>query len=219
MATRYNKSTNPTCGVDLTGWFGGSVTRLTGLSGPPRTTGGRVSIAGAFENSIAGGYALAASGIAGGETVTVVGWVRTSVSRVLRIAISVYDGGSFVATSSTFTDFTPGANTWTQVRHTGTVPGGTWDSIHLHVDAPGAVSSNVDLSSVRIEEVNDNTLVYADGASGSGWAWDGTADQSSSTQPDGLSAAATATTTATATATASTGGATAAATRGFLVLL
>jgi len=182
---RFNRSPNPSAGVDLTGWRGsGTRTRLTGLSGTPRTTGVSVPLTVAsFGASLGCPPAVAASG----QSWTGVGWVRSSVARTVRVGLVTWQSGAFVAGGGVgSTDVALSAGTWTQIRVTGTLGTAAFNEANLHVDLPtsNAFGGTLSVSSVRIEQVTDAALVYADGDSGSGWTWDGTAGSSSSTLPD-----------------------------------
>jgi hypothetical protein len=180
---RYNKSLNPSAANNVTDWRGNSPTRITGLSGPPRSTGGRVTAGtGSFSGYISAGYA---AGAAAGQAWTGVGYFRTSVARTVRYYFALWNNGSFVATTAA-NDVSATANQWYGYRVRATLPSGTYNEITFHLDVPTSASSSgsLDLSSVRLEQVDDATMEYGDGDSGSGWSWDGTAGNSTSTQQD-----------------------------------
>lgn len=178
---RINAGTNPTAGVDLTNLRGNSgLARVTGLVGPPRSTGTQVTVGtGAFSGFMSVG---AATGFTAGEIWSAVKWVHITRARALRIYLAVYNGSSFVATQATGRlDLTPVASTWTQVRVVQAVPSGTATHLNLHTDVPVSDTASMTLteSSTRLERIDDPSIVYADGAS-PGWGWDGTAHLSSS---------------------------------------
>lgn len=180
-----NEARNPSCAVDTSLLLGSGITRLTGLSGPPRSTGARISVStGPWTNSLSSGMA---TGAAAGETWSAVIWVRTSIARQIRIYFATWNGTSFVATQDTDrVDVTPAANTWTQYRLVQTIPAGTFTQLGVHIDFPasGSATTDVDVSSVRLEKVNDPAITYADGDT-AGWDWDGTAGLSTSFEVEG----------------------------------
>lgn len=181
---RFNKCPNPSAKNDVTGWLGaGTRTRVTGLSGPPRTTGGRVNTTTAsFGQSLSAAPAPAASG----QTWTGVGYFHTSVARTVRFHFGLWNNGSFV-TSTAATDVAAAANQWYGYRIQGTLPGGTYNQVTFHLDLPTTASASgaLTLSSVRLEQINDATMLYGDGDdTADGWVWDGTAGNSTSTQQD-----------------------------------
>lgn len=180
---RSNLAVNPSAINGAAGWqTGGEITRLTGLTGTPRPTGAAITISGAWTSSLAGGRASA--GLTAGDTVSAVGWVRTSVARALRLYLSVYRGATFLATVQTGrVDIDANADTWYRVRLVQALPGGDWDGVYFHIDGPTNATSTISLSSVRIEKTDDPNLDYADGDT-PGWAWDGTAGDSTSAEAD-----------------------------------
>lgn len=180
---RYNKSPNPSCANNLTGLRGNETrTRLTGLTGTPRTTGASVSMpTTSFSASIGG----AASGCAPGQTWTGVGWVRSSVGRTIRIDLVKWNNGTFVSATN-FTDTALTADVWTKVRIVATLGSGTYNEVNWHADLPtSGTAGTLSISSWRLEQVSDTTLEYGDGDdTADGWSWDGTAGNSTSTQSD-----------------------------------
>lgn len=187
---RYSRSPNPTATNNVTGWLGsGTRSRITGLSGIPRTTGGRVSVtSSSFSASLSCAPAVASAG----QVWTAVGYFRTSVARTVRYYLACWNNGTFVTTTSA-NDVSAGANTWYGFRLTGlTLPSGTYNQVSFHLDIPtsAASSGTLDLSSCRLEQINDGTLLYNDGDSGSPWSWDGDAGNSTSTAADDESATA-----------------------------
>lgn len=173
-----NLCPNPSCTNNVTGWLGSSPARITGLTGTPRTTGASVSMGtGSFSSSLGCATAVASSG----QTWTAVGWVRSSVARTIRVALVTWQGTSFVSGGGTgATDIALAADTWTQVRVTGTLGSATFDGVNYHLDLPTTgTAGTLSLSSCRLEMVSDPTLVYADGDT-AGWTWDGTAGNSTS---------------------------------------
>lgn len=184
---RYNKSPNPSAIVDLTGWLGsGTRTRLTGLSGPPRTTGASVPFTTASFSASLG--CSPATGAAAGQVWTGVGWIRSSVARTIRAALVTWNGTTFVGGGGTgIVDTALSANVWTQVRVTGTLNAATYTGVNFHLDIPATgTAGTLSLSSCRVEQISDAALTYADGDSGSGWVWDGTTGASTSTLPDAV---------------------------------
>lgn len=176
-----NLSVNPTAAVDASDWVGsGTRTLLTGLSGPPRTTGASVSFTTA-SYSASLGAGLAATTVLG--TWTGVCWLRSSVARSVQVALGTFNGSTFVSangyTGANTVSLT--ANTWTQVRALGTLTGsGAFTGVGIIVDLPSTGTAGVlSLSSQRMDNYSDSALTYADGAT-SGWAWDGTAHKSAS---------------------------------------
>jgi hypothetical protein len=123
---------------------------------------------------------------ASGQTWTGVGWIRSSVARTIRAALVTWQGTTFVSGGGTgIVDTALSANVWTQVRVTGTLNVATFNGVNFHLDIPAAgTAGTLSLSSCRIEQITDAALTYADGDSGSGWAWDGTVGSSTSTQSD-----------------------------------
>lgn len=176
---RTNLATKPTAGNGVSGWqFAGEPQHLTGITWAPRPTGAAVTMAGAYTASVAGGRAT--GGLAAGDTVSLLGWVHTSVTRTLRCYASVYRGSTFVATVSTGkVDLAATGGTGYPVQLVQVLPGGDWDAVYFHIDGPTDVSSTVALSSVRIEKINDPALTYADGDT-TGWEWSGAPGDSTS---------------------------------------
>lgn len=181
-----NLTANPSCAVDTTNWTGGSApTRLTGLTGTPRTTGASVPMsASAWASHFrVGGFASTTKNV----TYTCVGWFRSSVTRTHRFYMSLYNGASTFVQTTTASDVSLTANTWTQVRFIATVPStaGNHTLKYIHVDIPTAgTAGTLSASSIRIDQVSDNALTFADGDT-SGWAWDGTTGASTSTEGAG----------------------------------
>jgi hypothetical protein len=182
---RYNKCSNPSAAISASGYFSSlTVSRITGLSGPPRTTGVQISIPGGT-----GAYAtsLEAPRIAAvaGQSWTMVGWVRSSVARRVDVSITGYTSGGAYLNNGPITQVNLVANVWTQIRVQATLSGATLALISFNIDFPISVGSThtVGLSSARYEQVSDAALTYADGDD-SGWLWDGTAGSSTSTFPD-----------------------------------
>jgi hypothetical protein len=180
--TRYNKASNPSAANDATGWRGaGTRARVTGLTGTPRATGVQVATtANAFERSVGSPAAACAPG----QTWTGVCHIAHSVSRTVRVDLVRWNNGVYVGSTSV-TDVTA-TSTFQQVRITATLPAGTYNEVTIHADVPGSgTAGNLTMSSARIEQVSDSTLVYGDGDdAASGWTWDGTAGNSTSTQGD-----------------------------------
>lgn len=173
-----NLATNPTCDNNVTGWMDQAPTRVTGLSGPPRTTGAQLSVgAGAFAASMAIGSA--ADTVAGANWNVVV-WVRFSVTRTFTVYLSVYNTTTFVNTSTAGVNQSFTANTWTQVQFSDVTPAGTFNTVCTHFDFPTAgTAGTLTASSCRMDKASAATLTYADGAT-AGWVWDGTAGNSTS---------------------------------------
>jgi hypothetical protein len=186
---RFNKCPNPSSANNVTGYTAQStVTQLDGQLGEdglPRDTAAQITIAsgtGAFGNNLAAPKTPASTG----QTWTVVAWVMSSVARSVILNISVYNSsnqnvGDFGTTVSLQ------AGRWTQVRATDTISGTGITQLAANIDLPSSVSgsSTLAISSVRYEQIDDDTLTYADGDSGGGWKWDGTPGSSTSTLPDG----------------------------------
>lgn len=179
---RLNQCINPSCANDVTGWLDSVPTRVTGLSGPPKTTGGQLAIpAGAFSASLAVGSAASS---ALNVPWSIVCWVRFSVTRSFQVLLSHYQSGAFVNTQGPGVTQSFTANTWTEVKFTGnSLASGTFNTVCVHFDFPTAgTAGTLTVSSVRMEQITD-TLTYTDGDS-AGWAWTGTAGNSTSTSVD-----------------------------------
>lgn len=181
---RFNKNVNPSAANDVTGWtgFAATVSRATGLSGPPRSTGGSIP-------APTGAYSVAMSSaratVAPSTTWTGVAWLHTTVARTVRMSLTVWSGTT-IGDIKQFIDTSLAAATWTQVRVRGPLGTGTFDGLSAHLDLPtsAASSGTLTMSSVRLEQVDDSALAYADGAT-SGWVWDGTAGNSTSQEGAG----------------------------------
>lgn len=180
---RANSAVNPSCANNLVRWAESgqpAFTRLTGLSGPPRTTGASSPYsAGAFTGFICGGGAF---GAVAGETWSVVAWVRTSVARSLSMFVSLYNSSDAFINGIAGTTINPAAGVWTEWKLVFTIPSGlgAWTNMRAHVDLPTSASAGtLSMSSVRFEKISDAALTYADGATAN-WVWDGTAGSSTS---------------------------------------
>lgn len=177
---RQNQSANPSCANNTTNWASNvAVTRVTGLSGPPRTTGASVTTgAGAFNGHFRMG---AVNDTSKGTTWTCLAWVRSAVARTFRPLMSLYNGTTLVSThTSSIGDQALAANVWAEWVFTVTVPAaaGNHTLKYLHIDYPVAgTAGTLTGSSVRIEQVSDLSMDYADGDS-AGWTWLGTAGNS-----------------------------------------
>lgn len=181
---RYNKNPNPSAHNNVTGWFSNvAISRVTGLSGPPRSTGASVNTTTA---SFGQHLASAAAPAAPGQVWTGVVYFRTSVARTIRYYFGTRNNGSFVSTTAA-TDVAAAANTWYGYRIQATLPSGTFNQVTVHLDLPNtaAASGTLVMSSVRLEQINDAAMLYGDGDdTADGWVWDGTAGNSTSTQQD-----------------------------------
>jgi hypothetical protein len=108
----------------------------------------------------------------------------------VRIYFALWNNGSFVATTTANDIGTSSitANTWYGFRIRATLPSGTYNQITYHLDLPTSASAGtLDLSSVRLEQIDDATMLYADGAdTADGWSWDDAtlAGNTTSTQQD-----------------------------------
>jgi hypothetical protein len=185
---RFNKCPNPSAANNTTGYTansGTTITRLTGQSGPPRPTG--VSIPGASSDPFGQHLGGPKTPAAAGQTWSMVAWIRSSVARSIILNISAYNAAGDYVSDFGGVSVSLAANTWTQVRVDDTISGSTIAQVAANIDLPTAVTTahTIAMSSVRYEQINDSTLTYADGDSGGGWKWDGTAGSSTSTLPDG----------------------------------
>lgn len=164
--------TNPACGLNTTGWAptGGTLSRLTALTGIPRTEGARVTSTGTA--NVTNRFLGAIGDIVAGGKLYLSSYVRcSSALRSIGTIIDWYNGASYVS-SSGGTFATLAANTWVRRSEALTVPASInrWQ-VTVQMNTP-AVSDTVDITCVLLEP--DIVLnAYADGES-PGWVWAGT---------------------------------------------
>lgn len=186
-----NLDPNPSCANNLTGRMStvtGTPTRVTGLGGAwVRPTASRATTSGAY--ATLNGAQYNAGTDLGGRTFSVV--VQCSYGTVPASDagpfVQCFDSaGTYTANLAAVTPAITAGGVMTTVL-VGTAPAGTTRlaaAMYAGNTPSGLVMT---LGAIRIDEVNDPALAYADGGSGNGWAWDGTAGSSTSTQtvPDG----------------------------------
>lgn len=182
MSTRHNLNPNPKASNNVTGWAQSSAAtpaRVTGLSGPPVTTGAKWTT---------GTYQTTAFGTASpGVTYTVSAYVLAATfnqnSRTAYLNWSRSSGGD---TQLNDTSVSLVADTWQRITVTGTAPANT-TGVGLLIDGINASVSNVTITAVLAEAAAGPAGDYFDGDSAGG-SWDGTAGNSASTLTDAPSA-------------------------------
>lgn len=186
---RDNACPNPTAANNLDGWWsfwGDNVTRLTNLVGPPRSTGASIPIG---SNSYAGALSSPrATDAYYGEVWSATGWIRCSEYRTFRMCLGTWAdsttddfGGGY---GYTFYELIPGQ--WVQINVVATLRDENGTAVSLHTDVSNSGSdATMDLSSVRLERIDDPNLIYADGDT-PGWNWSGTVGNSTSEQVPAL---------------------------------
>lgn len=170
-----NLCPNPAAKNDLTGYTGTSgQTRVTGLTGFPRTTGLHFS---------GNGYVQTPAGVrAAGDTTHVSFYIANNTgfvqnNKTVYISYHTSGGDQFPETFQ----YSLAIGEKKRVTATSTVPAPTGTTgVYLVIDSlNGALGSGFDISCVMFDPDGINT--YNDGDS-SGWVWDG-ADGNSSSQP------------------------------------
>lgn len=169
---RVNAATDPSAINGLIATTeGNALTQLTGITGLPRSTGWRTTLeAGPWTTWIAAGSAKNA---VAGQVWSAVFYIRASSARTIRTYFSMYQNSAYQNTTNPV-DVSVAANTWLKCRLTQTIPSGvTFNNLHIHLDVPSSGSTGtLDMSSIRIEQLSDSTMEYADGDT-AGWMWTG----------------------------------------------
>lgn len=176
MATRKNAVPNPALKNNNTGWGGGSTpTRVTGLTGLPRTTGAHYSA-----NSYA---ALPAATVGAGETWTLSCYFQNNTGSSLGTKTVYFvckkPGDDFTITTSVALP-----TGTTRIEITGTTLTGT-TGLYMLIDSFGANNgAGVEITAALYEKVAGPADTYFDGDTASA-VWDGTDGNSSSTLTTG----------------------------------
>lgn len=177
MTLRYNLCPNPAAGADTAGWStgAGAPVRATDVTGLPVTTGIRFT---------ANNYVQTPTGVVTpGQTITASFYVnnRTTVaqnSKTVYLAFTRSVGGDDFS-QTTVVSYATGVS---RKSITGVAPANA-TGVYLVIDAlNGTLGSGFDVSAVMYEPVGALDT-YGDGSI-SGWTWDGTPFDSTSTRPE-----------------------------------
>jgi hypothetical protein len=181
---RRNECTNPALGADATGWA------------PSNATGGRVTVAGfgrpdayRVTCSVDGGYHARGPrwDLAAGDVVTVSGYVIGSSPGNTDLQIQWFSTAGYLSATSgaTRSEGTETAGTLHRFVLLGTAPA---DTAYAHVilaDYAGLAGETLDVTMFLYERGDTGTLAYGDGET-TGWQWDGTRYNSTSSEVAGV---------------------------------
>lgn len=178
MPTRTNLCQNPCLSVSAAGWGGDTTpSRVTGLTGFPRSTGASYTTSGTFVRTQLGN-------VTAGVQYTLSVYIRAN-----NLPISsgnIYAEWTGSGTSYTNTAYSASQSVVTRISHTGTAPAGA-TAVAVIIDGVGNFTiNNLDVTAVLIEAAAA-VDTYFDGDT-PGASWDGTTGLSSSTLSSGTPA-------------------------------
>jgi hypothetical protein len=173
LTAEDNLCPNPGAGVDTTGYStSGTLSRVTGQTGAPRTTAARGTPAN-------GGYLRGPrTPVVVGTTYFVSAYYTVAAAVTVNRRINWYTSGGSLISSSTQVPELATANVWQRGYVIATAPA-TAATVEYEISPQGS-TTNMSMTAVMVEDVVD-VRPYGDGGF-SGWVWDGTAENSSSHQ-------------------------------------
>jgi prepilin-type N-terminal cleavage/methylation domain-containing protein len=189
VAAITNLATNPSAESVTTGWgywsAGGAATFTRQTGGGYSGTSFMRMVFTAASTTGSGGmyYGNSPEAVQVGNTYSLSGYVRTSVSKPMRTCIEWYSSTPSSMGTSCSGNVTTTANSWTPLSATGQAPAGTaWARITFYASGPSwNIGETLDVDAVMMT-AGSNLYTYADGNTPN-WIWNGTTNNSTSTGP------------------------------------